>query len=93
MKHYLKTLPIYFERVVSLKKNFEVRKNDRDFQTGDIVVLQEWSETDKYTGREIGCMVEYILYDFEGLVDGYVALGLSGNKNFNFDINYEGLRV
>jgi hypothetical protein len=41
--HFLKTHPPYFARVQAGEKNFEVRKNDRDFQTGDILVLQEWT--------------------------------------------------
>lgn len=39
MRHRLKILPQYYRRVQSGEKTFEVRKNDRDFQTGDIVEL------------------------------------------------------
>lgn len=40
--HYLKTLPAYFDAVHRGDKTFEIRSNDRDFQTGDTLVLQEY---------------------------------------------------
>jgi hypothetical protein len=40
--HYLKTLPVYFDAVRRGDKTFEIRKNDRDFQTGDTLVLKEF---------------------------------------------------
>ena len=40
MNHELKTLPSYFEAVLSGDKTFEIRDNsDRGFQRGDIVDL------------------------------------------------------
>lgn len=44
MIHDLKTAPVYFERVVSGEKTFEVRKDDRGFQSGDTLILREWDE-------------------------------------------------
>lgn len=38
--HELKLDINYFEDVKSGKKNFEIRKNDRDFQIGDILELK-----------------------------------------------------
>ena len=37
--HDLKTIDHYFDAVACGKKTFEVRKNDRAFQTGDLVKL------------------------------------------------------
>lgn len=80
MIHNLKTLPVYFERVWNLEKQFEIRKNDRGFQTGDLVNLNEWTNENSYTGRSIECTVKYVLHGFEGLADGYVALGIEINN-------------
>lgn len=41
--HHLKTLPVYFDAVHRRDKTFEIRQNDKDFQTGDKLVLQEYS--------------------------------------------------
>lgn len=43
--HSLKTLPVYFAAVLRGDKTFEVRKNDRNFQTGDTLVLREYDPT------------------------------------------------
>jgi hypothetical protein len=79
MTHHLKTWPQYFEEVYNGKKNFELRKNDRGFQIGDVLVLKEWSsETQDYTGRKISKKVEYALEGGSlGLEKGYVIMALS----------------
>lgn len=40
--HELKTWPAYFKRLASGEKTFEIRRNDRGFQAGDIVILREY---------------------------------------------------
>jgi len=40
--HTLKTLPVYFDAVERGDKTFELRNNDRDFQTGDTLILEEF---------------------------------------------------
>lgn len=71
--HELKTLPEYFLEQIKGTKQFEVRKNDRDFKVGDVLILKEYDNG--YTGSEISVIVTYILKDFVGLKDGYVVLG------------------
>lgn len=71
--HRLKTLPKYFKAQILGNKQFEVRKNDRDFHVGDVLVLEEWDK--QYTGTFLCVRVTYVLKDFIGLKDGYVVLG------------------
>jgi len=76
MIHAIKILPVYYDAVVSNIKHFELRKDDRDYQVGDYIVLKEWSNGE-YTGRETGFKIEYILRNCPeyGLMDGYCILG------------------
>ena len=41
-EHKLKTWSRYWDAVASGEKTFEVRKNDRGFQTGDTLVLEKF---------------------------------------------------
>lgn len=41
MIHQLKIESAFFEDVISGKKTFEIRKNDRDFMVGDFLALNE----------------------------------------------------
>lgn len=77
--HCLKTWPAFFAAVVSGEKPFEVRKADRDFRVGDVLVLQEWNpEIEQYTGAMIAKKVTYILDGGAfGLERGFVCMGLT----------------
>lgn len=75
--HKLKTWPVFFRAVIDLKKPFELRKQDRDFNEGDILQLQEWDDaTQEYTGRECFRIVTYVLSGTPHLAQGYCALGI-----------------
>ena len=74
--HELKILPEYYSAVVSGKKRFELRKNDRDFRAGDILRLEEW-DGHEYTGRATDVMVLYILLEYAGaLAPGYCIMSI-----------------
>ena len=76
--HKLKTLPEYFEAVLSGKKTFEIRENtDRDFRCGDKIVLREFTG-ERYTGREAKAAINYIT-DFEQK-EGFIVFGFSLDK-------------
>lgn len=77
--HELKILPRWFEDVQAGRKNFEIRRNDRDFEEGDYLLLKEWNwSRGEYTGREVTRKIQYI-YQGDGtygLSEDYCILGL-----------------
>lgn len=76
MIHALKIEPNYYEDIKSGNKNFEIRKNDRDFRTGDYIALNELSDTrDEYTGRSILLKITSIVNDERFCKKGYVIMG------------------
>ena len=76
MIHELKILPEYFRDILRENKTFEVRKNDRNFQVGDKLILKEW-ENGEYTGNTLEKNVTYVLDDSSGYVlEGYVIMGI-----------------
>jgi hypothetical protein len=78
--HELKTVQPYFDNVWSGMKKFEVRKNDRGFKLGDLLLLQEYDRVRSqtgYTGKEILVRVDYILDNENYCKDGYVVMGFS----------------
>lgn len=79
MIHELKIWPVYFREVESLRKKFELRLNDRDFQIGDILFLKEFNPDGiGYTGRILKRYITYILDShIDGIQPGYVILSLS----------------
>lgn len=78
MTHCLKTWPDYYNATVdNCAKNFEIRKNDRNFKVGDTLILQEWDpETQKYTGREIARYVSYLIQDVCGLPEDICVMAV-----------------
>lgn len=77
MIHRLKTETEYFRAVRSGAKAFEVRKNDRNFQTWDMLELFEIDENGDATGEEILVFITYVLVSEECLQPGYACLGIS----------------
>lgn len=72
--HKLKTIQPYFEKCWEQSKTFDVRINDRDFQAGDIVYLQEYNDVEKtYSGRELKCTITYVLSNYPNIRTGFVV--------------------
>lgn len=83
MVHYLKIKPEYYKDVQCGLKTFELRKNDRDFQVGDILMLIKLDDKGNETDQVTRVKVTYILKDCPqyGLKDGYAILGIdTGNR-------------
>jgi hypothetical protein len=73
--HKLKVRPMYYMAIANGSKPFEIRKDDRNFQVGDKLLLQEWSPNlEQYTGKEAEALVTYIT-DFNQ-IEGYVVMGI-----------------
>lgn len=80
MVHRMKILPTYFRAVKCRVKQFELRKNDRDYKVGDTVIMREWNG--EYTGREITITIKYVLKGCpeHGLMNGYCIFGWEDMK-------------
>lgn len=75
--HYLKLATTYYNDIITRKKMFELRKNDRNYRVGDVLEMHEFA-SGKATGNAIRCVVKYMLEDYEGLQEGYCILGIGG---------------
>lgn len=82
--HRLKVLIKYADAIMDGTKTFEVRKNDRGYEVGDKIVFDVVTNE----GYAVGAAtrhplngatyrIGYILDDFEGLAQKYVALAIS----------------
>lgn len=76
--HILKTDPEYFQNIVDGIKKFEIRKNDRNFQVGDYILLFEYDrQNDVFSNRYLLIQISYLLTNVPefGLYDGYCVFG------------------
>lgn len=74
-QHELKILPEYFVAVANGTKKFEVRKDDRPFEAGDILCLHEIN-CGVLTGRTIKAEVTYVLRHSDYCKEGYCILSI-----------------
>jgi len=75
MIHELKCWEKFYKYIEDGTKTFEIRYNDRNFQVGDTLYLREYNDLDGvYTGRKLYAEVTYILSNFVGLVEDYIAM-------------------
>ncbi|UTX09429.1 DUF3850 domain-containing protein [Bacillus altitudinis] len=75
--HDLKIMPQYLWALKTGIKGFEIRKNDREFQVGDILHLREYKDG-QYTGRLVLGRITFIT-SFEQK-DNYVVLNFKRLK-------------
>jgi hypothetical protein len=79
-KHTLKTWREPFDAVLLGTKRFEVRRNDRCFQSGDTVVLKRWHQ-DKHcfdsTAAELTFQIGWMLHGGQfGIEPGFCVFQL-----------------
>lgn len=82
--HRLNVRIEYADAIVSGTKTFEVRKNDRGYKVGDKIVFNVVTNEGYAVGAAArhplngaAYRIDYILDDFEGLAQKYVALAMS----------------
>lgn len=82
--HTLKLEECFCEAVVTGKKSFEIRKNDRGFQPGDTIEFIPVSNghTAIHVISNHRYRITYVLSGW-GLKNGYVALGIEEVKNYD----------
>lgn len=81
MIHQLKIKSKYFSDIVSGKKQFELRFNDRDYRVGDYIALNELNATmDGYSRRSVLAKIDYILDHSdmpEAIKENWVIIGFT----------------
>lgn len=79
MTHDLKTWPEHFLAVKTGRKRFEARLNDRDFQVGDTLRLNEFHPSaHHYTGDSVAVLVTHVLHGGAfGIADGNVVMSIA----------------
>jgi hypothetical protein len=61
MIQHLKSWPRYFDAILAGTKKHDIRKMDRRFEIGDIIMLEEFDpKTSNYTGRKLKAKITWI---------------------------------
>src|ERR1700760_3855301 len=76
--HELKTWPELYDVVVSGRKSFEARRDDRGFAEGDVLHLREYGPgRGGYTGRHTERFVNFVLHGPAfGVEEGHVVMAI-----------------
>lgn len=75
--HDLKCHPWAFTLLERGVKPFDLRKDDRGFKEGDLLIQREWDpDMGEYSGHVIVAAVTCVVRGGEWLAPGYVALGI-----------------
>jgi len=77
--HKLRTWPTYFQATKLGKKLFEFRENDRNYKSGDVLLLLEYDpDTDTYSGDMLTVTVTSLLTheEFPALPETHVVMGI-----------------
>lgn len=89
MIHKLKCVQPFFSQMKDGEKKFDLRKNDREFNVGDILIQEEYDPEDAldpeskdkgYTGKAFAVRVDYMLEDYPGLDAGYCIMGVTKTR-------------
>ncbi|MBR9961244.1 DUF3850 domain-containing protein [Anaerostipes sp. Marseille-Q3525] len=75
-RHKLKLAKMFFNDMQTGRKPFDLQKNDREYQLGDVIEYREMDNGEP-TGRILEKEIIYILEGFAGLKEGYCILALT----------------
>ncbi len=77
--HRLKCHPSVFRSIAAKVKTWDFRKNDRDYDVGDVLVLREYDPgpCGDYSGSVIETTVTYIMHGGRfGIPEGYCIMSI-----------------
>ncbi len=96
VEHKLKIKSEHFSAVINKTKTAEIRYNDRNYQVGDILILNEIDSLGNFTGNNCVVIVTHVLDDNQYLQAGFVMLSFrmsnsdDSHKNIN-EIKAQGI--
>ncbi len=78
INHVVKCHPWFYQAIITNQKRFEVRKDDRNYENGDLITLREWDPgSSKYTGRDVVCRITYVLKGYpDAIKKGYCVFSI-----------------
>jgi hypothetical protein len=83
IEEYIKCDRFFYQSVHDKTKMFELRLNDRNYEVGMVLIIQEWDALLKmYTGRFCIREITYLLHVnmiINTISDDYVILSLKSN--------------
>lgn len=82
--HEVKTWREVFQDVWDHRKTFEVRRDDRDYKVGDLLIQREYDKDGRtWTGRRVRGRITYKLAGGQfGIEPGFCVLSLDTLNNF-----------
>lgn len=87
--HRLKVAPQFFDEVEAGRKRAEFRFNDRDYQTGDLILLVEWHADIDHgqAGRTLTVGITHVLDKaaFEPMPENWVVLSIQRVESPDLD--------
>jgi len=89
--HDLKIWPEQYQKVVNGHLSFQYRENDRNYQMGDVLILNEWNpKKNEFTGRKMCARVKYVFDEMNHgdvpviIMPGYCVMSIDPIYNHNY---------
>lgn len=76
MIHNVKTFKEPFEKILKMKKSFDIQKISKDFSTNDVIIFQEFDIDSGFTGRQIARRISYVQHgtNDNGIIKGFCVI-------------------